>query len=107
VGGINGNFILQDMYVYVDVAEGEGLRLGIRADGRQSDGTLHPEQKNGWFKVDYFRICKEKQSGTQGIAPLHSFSSTSSPTLYTLDGRPATTGHRGILVEKGQKRVKK
>ena len=56
VGGINGNFILQDMYVYVDVAEGESLRLGIRADGRQSDGTRHPEQKNGWFKVDYFRI---------------------------------------------------
>jgi hypothetical protein len=56
VGGINGNFILQDMYVYADVAKGDSLRLGIRADARRSDGTRHPEYKNGWFKVDYFRI---------------------------------------------------
>ena len=58
IGGMNGNFLLQDMAVYVDVAPGDSLRLGIRADGRQSDGTMHPEQKNGWFKVDYFRINK-------------------------------------------------
>ena len=58
IGGMNGNFLLQDMAVYVDVAPGDSLRLGIRADGRQSDGTMHLEQKNGWFKVDYFRINK-------------------------------------------------
>ena len=56
IGGVNGNFVLQDMYVYVDLNEGEDLRLGIRSDNRRSDGTPHPEYKNGWFKCDYFRI---------------------------------------------------
>ena len=44
------------MYVYADVAKGDSLRLGIRADARRRDGTRHPEYKNGWFKVDYCRI---------------------------------------------------
>jgi len=56
IGGMNNNYVLQDMAVNVDVSAGQPLRLGIRADARKGDGTIHPEYKNGWFKVDYFRI---------------------------------------------------
>ena len=87
IGGLNGSFNLQDMFVYVDIAEGQSLRLGIRADGRQSDGTRHPEQKNGWFKVDYFRINKVEATGISSLTPDPSPKREGSWHIYDLQGR--------------------
>ena len=87
IGGLNGSFNLQDMFVYVDIAEGQSLRLGIRADGRQSDGTRHPEQKNGWFKVDYFRINKVEATSINGLTPDPSPKGEGSWHIYDLQGR--------------------
>lgn len=62
IGGVDPEFFMQDMYVYVDIAEGEDLRLGIRSGNLQTDGTKGPE-KNGWFKTDFFRIHYLDESG--------------------------------------------
>ena len=107
VGGINGNFLLQDMFVYVDVAEGQSLRLGIRADGRQGDGTMHPEQKNGWFKVDYFRIHQVDKDNNIINTIHHTKSAVMADTKsYTLGGRCVQRLQKGIYVQKGRKIMK-
>lgn len=56
-GTPDGMFLLKDMQVYVTLADGEDLRLGIRSDGRKSNGT-RASDGTGWFKVDYFRLDK-------------------------------------------------
>lgn len=106
IGGMNNNQILRDMYVYVDVAEGEGLRLGIRSDARQSDGTRHPEQKNGWFKVDYFRINKVGESSAIRNATLPKITDGNT---YDLQGRriQSSKAGKGIYIENGRKIVKR
>ena len=93
IGGLNGSFLLQDMYVYVDVAEGESLRLGIRADARQSDGTRHSEYKNGWFKVDYFRINKVETTGIS-LNPSPSLPQGEG-AVYDLQGRKVNANVNG------------
>ena len=76
------------MYVYVDVNEGEDLRLGIRSDNRRSDGTPHPEYKNGWFKCDYFRINKIDDATTGMLSAFNAQRPTlNSETIYDLQGR--------------------
>lgn len=101
IGGANGSYNLQDMWVYVDLAEGEDLTLGIRADPRQSDGTRHSEYKNGWFKVDYFRI--NKVSETDVISQLPTSNSQQPTTIYDLQGRRITssTGAQHPILKKG------
>ncbi len=67
VGGLNGTFNLQDMYVYVDIKEGEDLKLGIRTSNINGNGQPGTDYRNGWFKVDYFRIHKDSESGVKDI----------------------------------------
>ena len=108
IGGVNGNFILQDMYVYVDLHDGEDLRLGIRSDNRRSDGTPHPDYKNGWFKCDYFRINKISDSET-GIetVPDNKKQAFNHYGIYDIQGRKKTnnTLQRGIYIQNGRKVV--
>ncbi len=54
-GTPDGMFLLKDMQVYVTLADGEDLRLGIRSDGRRSNGS-RASDGTGWFKVDYFQL---------------------------------------------------
>ena len=109
IGYSNGNFVLSDMYVYVDLAEGEDLRLGIRADGRRSDGTMHPEEKNGWFKVDYFRINKVGDSDSSFIPtlPEATCDEQGEMVIYDLQGRRVKAGslQKGIYIVNGRKVV--
>lgn len=56
-GTQDGYFYLENMQVYVTVADGEDLRIGIRSDGRKSDGS-RPSDGTGWFKVDDFHLEK-------------------------------------------------
>ena len=102
IGGTNGNFVLQDMFVYVDLAEGEDLTLGIRADSRQSDGSIHPEYKNGWFKVDYFRINRVENTG---IKEIQSAVRLPHSAFYDLQGRRVAKPRRGIYIVNGRKVV--
>jgi hypothetical protein len=107
IGGVNGNFVLQDMYVYVDLHDGEDLRVGIRSDNRRSDGTPHPDYKNGWFKCDYFRINKISDSVTGLEKILNKKEQTIySNGIYDLQGRKKTnTLQRGIYIQNGRKVV--
>lgn len=67
IGGQDNNFILQDMYVDVEVAEGEDLRLGIRSSALQADGTTGID-RTGWFKTDYFRIHRLDGSAVGNVS---------------------------------------
>lgn len=108
IGGVNGNFVLQDMYVYVDLHDGEDLRVGIRSDNRRSDGTPHPDYKNGWFKCDYFRINKISDSvtGLERI-PNKEKQTIYSNDIYDLQGRKITNKslQRGFYIQNGRKVV--
>ena len=112
IGGVNGNFVLQDMYVYVDVDEGEDLKLGIRSDNRRPDGTPHQDYKNGWFKCDYFRINKIDDS-TIGIYDLQLDGNRqkgngkfANHKYYNLQGCITNTTRRGIYIIGERKVVK-
>ncbi|MDE6717320.1 MAG: hypothetical protein K2J70_03920, partial [Muribaculaceae bacterium] len=82
VGGQDGNFILQDMFVYVDVKPGEDLRIGIRSGNMLPDGTAGQE-RSGWFKTDFFRIHKVENTG---IVAAVAEGATTIPGVFTLAG---------------------
>lgn len=107
IGGAGGTFLLQDMYVYVDVAENEPLRIGIRSNNLKSDGTPHAEYKNGWFKVDYFRINKV---GPATSIPKVNTSTSSTSKIYNLWGQRleklTTSMPKGVYIVNGRKYLK-
>lgn len=51
---------LREMTVYVNIAKGEPLKIGIRTGRKKGDGTIAGNASTawGWFKVDYFRLEK-------------------------------------------------
>ena len=110
IGGQDNNFILQDMYVYVDVKEGENLRIGIRSGNRNADGSEGCD-RCGWFKTDYFRIHKADLSGLGNIT---AGNNTTRSEVYDLAGRMVASDissiaklPAGIYISNGQKFVKK
>ena len=104
IGGQNGNFIMQDMYVYVDLKEGEDLKLGIRSSNLRSDGTPHTEYKNGWFKVDYFRI---NQIITTNIDTKPLASNHLNDDIYDLQGRKVLPSKKGLYIRQAKKIIKR
>ena len=106
-GGSTGSIIMHDMVVYVDVADGEPLRVGIRSGNQHGDGTTD-SGNSGWFKCDHFRIKRVDSEVATAInllppSTLHSQLSTLHSQPVTLDGRPVTAGHRGIVVKDHKK----
>lgn len=103
IGGTEENYIMQDMYVYVDVAEGEALRLGIRSGNLDKNGRPNSEHKNGWFKVDFFRINKVASSDALISVP----SNVSGQDAYNLQGMRVYDRKgalpRGIYIRDGKK----
>lgn len=108
IGGANGNYLLQDMYVYVDLAANEPLRLGIRSGNLCSDGKPHTDYKNGWFKVDYFRI--NKVDTADGISGVLSEEDNPKEYVYNLKGQKVNSSlsalPKGIYVVNGKKYLK-
>ena len=101
--------MLQDMYVYVDIAEGEDLRLGIRSGNMNADGSAGCSDC-GWFKTDYFRIHKVDQSGTTAVVG----DNVATAGVYDLYGRKVAADMSdtsllpaGIYISGGRKFVKK
>lgn len=66
VGTAAKTYALNDMCVYVDVAPGDDLRVGIRSGNMRADGKPGAE-RGGWFKADYFRIHKLSTSGAEPL----------------------------------------
>ena len=62
LGAPDGQFLLKEMSVVVDVAEGEDLQIGIRTSNRKKDGSSATDN-SGWFKCDYFRITRLADDG--------------------------------------------
>ena len=109
VGGQDGDFLLQDMYVQFDLAENEPLRLGLRSGGNRADGTMGDE-RTGWFKTDYFRLHRLENTGVEGVGA--DCIETNAP-IYNLQG--ICVGHGaagysrlqpGVYVMSGRKFLK-
>lgn len=88
IGGQSGNYVMQDMWVYTDISEGEDLTLGIRSGNYNPDGTPGTVFKNGWFKVDYFRINKVTTDGITSPVATGTDCNAKVCTPSTADGSP-------------------
>ena len=56
-GGDANSIVLRNMAVYIEIKEGEDLKIGIRTGNRRNNGS-YASDNSGWFKVDDFRIEK-------------------------------------------------
>jgi hypothetical protein len=56
----SGDRNLQEMQVYVTIADEDSLKIGIRTGNIKGDGTIADNANPlwGWFKTDYFRLTK-------------------------------------------------
>lgn len=106
-GSSGSPFTLSPMEVYVTVAEGENLTVGIRSTNMKSDGTLATgSDATGWFKVDHFRI--ERVAGPTAIEHTTQNDAVASG-CYDLAGRKiqenalGTISHKGIFISNGRK----
>jgi uncharacterized protein YjdB len=59
-GWPDGEKNLQEMVVYVTIAEEDSLKIGIRTGNIKGDGSIAANANPlwGWFKTDYFRLTK-------------------------------------------------
>ena len=110
IGGQSGNYVMQDMWVYTDISEGEDLTLGIRSGNYNPDGTPGTVFKNGWFKVDYFRINKVTTDGI--TSPVATGTDSNAKGVYTIDGRRLSTSAddmsslpKGVYIVDGKKKA--
>ena len=92
VGGQDNVFVLQDMYVNVEVAEGEDLRLGLRSGNMLPDGTQGSD-RSGWFKTDFFRIHRLDGTGVEGVS---ADNLDSDGAVYNLAGQRVADNAAGI-----------
>lgn len=61
----SSDYMLQEMFVDVELAKDEPLRLGIRTSNKKADGTSATGTE-GWFKADHFRLeLKELSDPTE------------------------------------------
>lgn len=111
IGGRNGDFQLQDMFVTVDIAPGQDLKFGIRSGNQRADGSLSTNESTGWFKTDYFRIHLLEAAGMQNISATES--DKKSP-VYNLQGQRVAsdpsglnTLPAGLYISNGSKLLKK
>jgi hypothetical protein len=82
-GGSTNDFVLRDMEVMVDVAQGEDLTIGIKTGNKRNNGVRSTNDNAGWFKVDFFRIHRVGE--TVDIPKLQS--SANNTKVYDLQGR--------------------
>ena len=111
-GGTYGKYVLQDMFVFADVADGQDLTIGIRTSGQKGDGTyVTGSNRTGWFKVDYFTIERVSSVAT-GIDGITTTAPTRATGVYNLNGQRVadslSPGRRlpsGIYIVNGKKIV--
>ena len=110
IGGAPNTFMLQDMYVYVDIKEGDDLTFGIRSSNTNADGTKGTDNKNGWFKTDFFRI--HKVDATDGIDATTAANGKTAKGVYNIKGQKVgaelSDNHNlpsGLYVVNGRKTV--
>ena len=102
-GGANNEFVLKDMEVVVDVAEGDDLTIGIKTGNRKNNGTTATDNA-GWFKVDFFRI--HRLDTPTGIAPVAAAPSTAAAgSTYNIAGQRVAATSKGLLIRHGRKFV--
>ena len=115
-GGSNSQFIMQEMTVYIDLADSDDLTLGIRSGNMEGNGeTTTGFDASGWFKADHFRL-KRVSDTTTGIPTPQPHSSLLTPHssfLYDLQGRRVNTTccpqqaaiKKGIYIQNGKKYI--
>ena len=85
-GGRTSDVTLKEMEVYVNIADGDDLTIGIKTGNRRNDGTVATDN-SGWFKVDFFRI--QRLTPADNGAAQHVTSATKhclfrAPTRHTI-----------------------
>ncbi|MCR5779459.1 MAG: glycosyl hydrolase 115 family protein [Bacteroidaceae bacterium] len=95
-GGNTNDFVLKDMEVTVDVADGEDLTIGIKTSNQRNNGIRSTNDNAGWFKVDFFRI---HQLSSTVVGQVRRKRSKDSSKLYTLNGIPIKQPRKGIYVQ--------
>ena len=109
-GGSTNDFVLRDMEVYVTVAEGEDLTIGIKTGNKRNNGVRSTSDNAGWFKVDFFRIHKMSDGGqtTSIDAPRSPIKGYGGETaIYNLQGSKVHESlKRGVYIVNGRKFVK-
>ena len=95
-GGNTNDFVLKDMEVTVDVADGEDLTIGIKTSNQRNNGIRSTNDNAGWFKVDFFRI---HQLSSTDVGQVRRKRSKDSSKLYTLNGIPIKQPRKGIYVQ--------
>lgn len=97
-GGNTTDFVLKDMEVEVELAEGEDLTIGIKTGNKKNNGQVATDNA-GWFKVDFFRIHRLTPSS---VIPLIS-ERTDNVKYYSLSGTQisyADAMRPGVVIEK-------
>lgn len=61
---------MKEMEVYVTVANGESLKIGIRTNNMEGDGDITSTQYSPMFKMDYFRLIRlaDENAGNANLA---------------------------------------
>lgn len=107
-GGNTSSIVLRDMEVYVTIAEGEDLSLGIKTGNKRNNGVRSTSDNAGWFKVDYFRISKIDGDEATGMnnQPTKQIENRKS---YDLLGRKIEKpqSHKGIYIQNDRKVISK
>ena len=111
-GGNTNEFVLRDMEVVVEVAEGEDLTIGIKSGNMRNNGVRSTNDNAGWFKVDFFRIHKINEA----TAIHQSTANSLHPSIvYDLQGRKIANSQlsmmkgslkKGIYIADGRKFVR-
>ncbi len=57
---------LREMEVEVDLAQGEKMRIGVRTNNINTDGS-QAKNNAGWFKADHFRLKRHEESAAKLI----------------------------------------
>ena len=107
-GGNTSSIVLRDMEVYVTIAEGEDLSLGIKTGNKRNNGVRSTSDNAGWFKVDYFRISKIDGEEATGMNSNQHLTPTT-PHLYDLLGRKIEKpqSYKGIYIQNDRKVISK
>lgn len=75
---------LKEMALKFVLVNGESMKLGIRTNNRNSDGTYVTDNVAGWFKVDHFRLERVRELTVQDVkAELEELIATAQQLLNT------------------------
>ena len=106
-GGNTSNMVLREMEVYVDVAQGEDLTIGVKSSNKRNNGERATDNA-GWFKVDYFRIAPVDATKVR-LLGMDTKKASPGDSVYDLSGRRINSSlayTKGLTISNQKKTLK-